>query len=1558
MTERLQQLLSELSDAEALWCYTTDGVTEIRPRILHTGKAIKVATQAIDAKVGLMLLRSASVAEFKARYIKSVSEQIDLQYVARREEIHAAHVRDSEVVFEALRRIPGLDRRFDFDGATQVGKGYRVERIGKREPDLNAAPPRPPLSEGARSRMADLFAPPERTIPAPPDLPGRLGEDARLIHQLGKTGDIEALDAAVGVYGGTGRSIPEVEGERNSVLADYARKVLAAVQGRETESVRLADGQAEQGLVPGVAPVSAMDRAIAAVEAARAAKRGNQGLPSGGIFDPDGPAPKQDTLFAKGGRYSEISDDLAKVGADLAVKRKPTGADLRNAPRAKAVPGSSKGVAAIESVSNLARRLNDAMGLTHRQGRMGQTKALGWYRRKTGVIRTQAMQELDVLSHEGGHALEFQNHPELLKALKQFEAELVPLAYEGAPQGSLRQEGFAEFFRWYVTNPKHALRIAPDFYEAFETAMAADVPKMLGELQSVQKAYQDYLAAPSSVATRSQIVNVGKASALKDVAKLAKSKGFGRAADAVSNEIYRRMVDDLHPLKMAVDMLLDIEVRNKAKPGQPLPAKRELPAAKNPYAIARMSRGAYAAAHMDVLHGVRPYHGAEPEGPGLADALQKALGNDWSDASLTAFGNYLSSRRLVYEYQRYEDGLLARPPDKMSREAHEQTVLTDEAENPSWREAAEDVYAWNKNLWRKEFEAGLISESAYGAGLAEHPDYVPLMRDRSEMDEVSAKPISGNRKYAGGVKRFKGSDRDFINPIQSMMQRAYSLNMLIARNDVLRSLDDMARKAGRGGGAIVERVPAKEVERVNVDLKEAIEVAAREQGVSKRDVTALVAMMEGTFGDEAKGAIYRATEMREGREPIVFMWKGGEKVPLRLPDGQFGKAMFDALAGMNKDQKNLFVEVASVASRTLRAGVTTHPEFMIANYVRDQVSTWINSDVGFVPGVDGARGIADELTGNDISRLYNSMGGISGGANVATLDKARLTKDMRGLRRKGISIERVGDLREVGAAALRVSEISETGTRLGVFRRALAQAKSRGLSDYEAAFEAAFIARDVLDFDRRGSNMLSAIRTVTFLNTSIQGLDKMRRVTGAEGTIKKLIAPLFEPEKAQALNDTEKRQLAHAAKAWAKISGIGVLGLTLTALYANDPEYQEFSEYLRATHWMVKVGGKWLAVPKPFELAVVSLVLERGYEGVVKQDPKAWGRLARGLGQSFLPPTEVTALAVPLQVARNRNHAGSPIVPDHLRNSVAPEMQFNSYTSTFSKKLGGALKLSPAVIDHVITGFGGSWGRSVLQGLDLAVKGEIPALDAEDAFIARRFVRDPTRGSTSSKEFWGQLATNGGRLVREQGTFRALMNQGDEAKARARLNKLDTASRDYILANTFAEGQAKLAHPLIRAEAAANAISDLRRMIQGGPFTGGAQLDTPVHLTPEQKRDADGALAKLQLAEMRNGLIGAGFTGWKQKERMAIAPEIDALRAVDPVLVDTLDARMMLEDVPPEAAAADVWNGGLRDYVRQAYASPDMAAMLQSRKSKKDQAKAFMRSPPQVPQVAAGARAH
>lgn len=1321
-------------------------------------------------------------------------------------------------------------------------------RVGDAAPAFASETPRRPTVSEAE-QLTPTFIDPDTARQSLPER-GRseaLGLDGLGIARQDRPGfdasrPFERVDA-----GGVQRTAPELEVRRGDF--DPARPF----ERQSPEQPSIADARF---------PISeevAAPRLVSPEMVPPAGARFDQGDVLAARAAPETPMRSDQPLAVDLSRYSERLGEVAPSSGQR------TGG-LREAPRPDAVAQGQGEAFAGRTVSDLAADLRAALGLTHRQGRVAMKGALGTYDTGSGVVRTKAVDELDVLAHEATHALEYERAgPMLRQAFAAHAAELKAMAYPGAAESVRREEGFAEFGRWYLTNPDHARLAAPGFYEAFEQALATDAPAVLKGLQGVQAGYQNLLRSSSLDVAKGSLAYTGSRGPIGDLTEAVRRRGPGSVVRGAMDRLYTWLIDDLHPLSVAERELGQLYLQNT---GQRLDPKR----AESPYALARLTREAYAAGHSDLMQGVVPYRGLDSEGASLADALETAgLGRTvtgkFEQDALRELDVYLISRRMVHEWDRYGRGELPNPPDRNTRQFHEQVIADAEARHPTWQEAAGQVYEFLNNLWRKEYDAGLITREAYENGLTNHPDYVPLMRDMSDKGPGRAGKPRGALQFAGGVKAFEGSTRDVISPLSSIMRRAYELNAIIRRNDVMKSLDDMAEAAGRGSGAFVERLPAHEVEAVTVDARQALERVAEEMGLTGRDLTTMQKFADDAASQDATIQLFRQSEFspRKG-EAVVFVWRNGKKTPLLLADGEFGQEMYRALTGLTPDLSNIAVDIMAAGTQVLRYGVTTSPEFMGANIVRDALATWINSDVGFVPLLDTIRGGVSEVGQDQSARRYAVAGGMRGGANTAATSNpfprtdAAAEAQLQHLRRKGWRLRRYASWR--GFAEL--TDLSETATRVGVFRRGFDQAKARGLTDYEALIESGFTSRDYLDFGRRGSKMLTAARLVTFLNAALQGLDKTARVLTAGGRIGELLTT------SRALTESETRARNHALKAMAKISVLGALGLGLRALYSDDPEYEEINDRLRATHWVAKINGQWVFVPKPFELAAMSNVLERAYEGSVLKDPR-WGeRLLSDMQHTVAPPAEIPALAVPFHLARNRDYLGRPIVPDHLKGTVDPQYQVNAYTSDLGKVIGRTFNLSPAQVDYVMTGFGGSWGRYVQQASNVvgdAVTGAPQtAAGPADWFLARRFIRQIDRGSNSQAEFWDHVSRDGGTLTRAEGTFRALFKEGKDAEATAYLNRLQPDERAYVLAKVFSEDGSSRDHPMVRAQGVVSVLGDFRSSLRDGEvrdFSG-----QPIALTPRQRRAIDDALADMAMAEMRNALIETGVEGWSNRDRM------------------------------------------------------------------------------------------
>lgn len=1135
-----------------------------------------------------------------------------------------------------------------------------------------------------------------------------------------------------------------------------------------------------------------------------------------------------------------------------------------------------------DTAEKLARALNIS---STRQGRIrGSKKVLGQYNTKTGGVRIQSLDDFDTLTHEYAHHLD-NTIPEIKAFIKRNSEALEPLDYD--PGKARDFEGFAEFGRLWITNRPYLQKQFPELAVDFQTVLQGH-PEIAKALDEAAAAWTAFMAAPSRLAVASTIVSSKQQGWFQTARKEFTENGIGGTISDVLERIYGVFLDDLNPLQRAVTYLQDLHFTNTGK-------RLDLNVSADAYKLARISRGAFSAGHMDVMYGVAPYREVNPASPSLRYAIIEATGKPnslsaWDETLVRDFGSYLWSQRAIGEWKRFKAGELPNAPDKLTEGDHVQNIADLAKAHPQFQSAAEKVYEYNRALWRKKYAAGLIDEATYNEGLA-IVDYVPGLRDFSTR-KADQKVSRGQRKAkdlkGGIVKRFRGSKRDVINPLESLAADAYETAMTIARNDMLKALHRLAKVAGVGGSRIAEEIPVRQLQASMVDPLEAAENAARQAGLAKADVLMIRDALESAIGDE-KAAIFRPAMINEAGEPIAFFRDGGELKALRLADGAFGRDMYAAIMSMNQLEKNFWLELVAMPARVLRMGITTSLDFIGANFVRDQAMAAIYYGKPLRRVGRSLQGAADDLLGSETARVYSRVYGISGGQETASLTGARAERDLGKLKRKGWIANRLTSFRGV----LQTAELAETASRIGLFRTFKEEAKARGLDDYEAALEASWRARDYIDFDRRGSKMTAVARIVPFLNAALQGLDKSGR---------HMIMPIARKALGLADGPEDARALADATKAWARMAVAAAGSASLYALMSEHEDHDEISNYTRSTHWTVKMGEKWLAIPKPFELATVFNLAEATFEAIRLKDPVAFNRWRDNLHFSLMPPSILEgnpAIKSYFEVRTNTNlFTDAPIIPEHLK-ALEPMLQYTSRTTEFSKQLGEAFNMSPAVIDHLIMNHLASWGRTALSLYDLA-QPDAPTPGWDDAPITRRFIKDAAKGSQSVTQFWDLVATRAGALEGKAQSWKELgpVERADFYAAQ------DTIGKAYIALSTH-PAKAKRLHPLVRARGAVQAINTLRRELASGTLRNTAGDPFAVH--PAARATADDVLGTLSMAIARNALKTTGVEGWAQRRPIDETGFYRELEAIDPVLFRTLGSLFAEKKVWSAAAIEAAW---------------------------------------------------
>jgi hypothetical protein len=154
--------------------------------------------------------------------------------------------------------------------------------------------------------------------------------------------------------------------------------------------------------------------------------------------------------------------------------------------------------------------------------------------------------------------------------------------------------------------------------------------------------------------------------------------------------------------------------------------------------------------------------------------------------------------------------------------------------------------------------------------------------------------------------------------------------------------------------------------------------------------------------------------------------------------------------------------VLQVSQQILRTGVTTRaPDFLLVNFIRDQLTAAATSGRKYIPFVSAAKGVVDAIRKTADAQAYAARGGMAAGAISDAIDQSNFGRNVQALEKAGVvKNATAGDYLGAGKAlfrhAIKALELSEAGTRMGLYKSYFAQAKELGFDDLNASTYAAF----------------------------------------------------------------------------------------------------------------------------------------------------------------------------------------------------------------------------------------------------------------------------------------------------------------------------------------------------------------------------------------------------------------------------------------------------------------------------------------------------------------------
>ena len=905
-------------------------------------------------------------------------------------------------------------------------------------------------------------------------------------------------------------------------------------------------------------------------------------------------------------------------------------------------------------IAEIVAKIRQKYNVSVRSGHIRGTDVLGSFNTRTSGMRSRIAQDLPTISHELGHYL---NKTFALTSGMSKEARdetLSLLTYGERNDGSTTMdsklsEGMAEFVRRYLKNREVAAIDCPHVVEHVRGKMRAEDLKLLDELADDVNAYFSLGAndAQDNIKLR------------EDKIKDYRTRGE-KLRDGIDR--FRMLIDDLQGLKRM---------------------DRELGTDTHMHAV----NAAYAADTAgNLLSGELRGLNGQLIGPGLKKVLEGIdLSRKDNSREFREFGEYLV---VKHGPERLAQGLRVFADDvKNSSQWMENRQKQLEAQYPAFKEASERLYQFIHDFYQEyAVESGLISKETLKSWGERWQYYVPFNRIMPDnKNGIGAKRGFANQNST--IKRAKGSGLDIMNPVENLIGNMVTLVSAARRNLVMQRVADAAESLP-DSARFIERIPDVQIRQrfstAGLKMEAKAQLNESEMEEASREIA-------GGVLDNMPDFVDKYVTGRP-RDDVVTVLNGGVPAFYQVND----RLLLDSLVSMAPQHRNVLLDSIGAATRFVTSNLTGKNIIwsIFSNAPRDVMSTLAygeHNPVKLFTGIASAyKNAVKGENADPLFKEYQAMGG--GNASVYTADR-----NMQKQVRKQWTESKAKYLNPMELIEF-VSNVIETGPRYAVYR----SSRMKGLTPQEA-FYASLEA--TVNF-RRGSRTTKGINKVfSFFNAGVQGIDRFVRFLTADD-----VRPTRNTGDGWKAEWQAKKRKATLSRLAALSASMASMALLTHAANSGDEEkekdYANLSGYQKFNNWLLPLGdGKYFAIPKPRELAVLSSAFQAMLEKSVSENKYAFDGMWEYL-TSVLLPTGISEIAqgnvgtlagnMPIigpmtEIYANKDYLGRPIV-SAAYESLEAQDQYNDRTSKLAKWIGDVLHISPMHVDHVGSNvFGGFW---------------------------------------------------------------------------------------------------------------------------------------------------------------------------------------------------------------------------------------------------------------------------
>lgn len=294
------------------------------------------------------------------------------------------------------------------------------------------------------------------------------------------------------------------------------------------------------------------------------------------------------------------------------------------------------------------------------------------------------------------------------------------------------------------------------------------------------------------------------------------------------------------------------------------------------------------------------------------------------------------------------------------------------------RDASGNIRSFTGQMLRELRDEGIISDESYRNSRANNRQYIPLQRVGFLADEIDTP--GGPRGFSVAsqdvVQSIVGSNRELLNPLESIVGNVYKATSLIGRNRVARAVAGLSKDPDYAG--------------LVVPLK-------------------------------------KGQEVPRGMEAIRY-FENGKVKSFAVP-----KVVGDSLKGLQKEHADIVTKVAALSSKGLRAGATQYSvPFILPAAYRDFQQMQATLQIGPVEaGRVWMKGFAEVMGHGAYYRDWLEYGGSFSGRFQVLNFKQRTAKQLLQSKSSRIFWKAINP---IGLIA-KTNEIIDQSARVGTYRR-------------------------------------------------------------------------------------------------------------------------------------------------------------------------------------------------------------------------------------------------------------------------------------------------------------------------------------------------------------------------------------------------------------------------------------------------------------------------------------------------------------------------------------------